>query len=188
MTKAVIVWLIRMVMWQSAASQPSRIEATSLPHVLGRIAAEVAAAQAQRIDSRWEPAQRDCAGLVRFSIREAYRRHHLSRLDQPLFADDHGAPSDFADASALLRHSLRPVADTRSGDVLAFAQPSGELHLMILLAPIAGARFVVYHTGDKPGMVRLGELDDLERHAPPAWRPSPNNPHYLGTFRFKEWL
>ncbi len=47
---------------------------------------------------------------------------------------------------------------------------------------------VVYHSGEPQTPLRVGPLEALERDAPAGWRPVPENPHFLGFFRLKEWL
>lgn len=161
-------------------------------------AADAALEQARAIDARWHPEQRDCAGLVRFSLRQAYKRVAPKRLERPLFAAASG-PTDFADAETLLGFSFTPLGrDPRSvalrtGDVVAFRQPqpSGDaFHLMLVVAPADrahGAIHVVYHPGEAGAAVRVGRLDELMQDAPGEWRPVPQNPSFLGFFRFKEW-
>jgi uncharacterized protein YfaT (DUF1175 family) len=161
--------------------------------------AEVALAQVERPDDRWPHAQRDCAGLIRFSLRTAYRRVWPERLKTPLFQSLSG-PADFADAETLLTYSFVGVgrdlrtAELRTGDVIAFRQPraSGDaFHLMLVVSPpdkAHGGLHVVYHPGERDAAVRAGRLVDLMRNAPGEWRPVPENASFLGFFRFKEWI
>ncbi len=188
MTSAALIALL--------ASDPAPREA-----LLRQVAAEVALAQVRAPDASWEPRQRDCAGLVRFAWREAYRRLEPQRLERPLFTDDSGAPTDFADARTLVTSNLALLgrddearATLKSGDVLAFRQerPEGEVwHLMLVVLPRDGSQSqarVVYHPGEKDQPVRVGRLDSLAREAPLEWQPSAHNPAFLGFFRFKEWM
>ncbi|MFP2895865.1 DUF1175 family protein [Corallococcus sp. 4LFB] len=151
-------------------------------------------------DAAWQPAQRDCAGLIRYAYRTAYRRVASERLASPLWRDARG-PSDFADAETLISLSFVPLgrgADAleqlRSGDVLAFRQEHDAgpvFHLMLVVRPEdrahAPAR-VVYHPGEAGARVRTGVLDSLATEAPLEWRPVPANAAFLGFFRFKEWM
>ena len=179
----------------------SLVAASANPNVplLRQVAVDVALAQVKKQDPLWNPEQRDCAGLVRFAYRQAYKRLEPRRLERPLFESAHG-PSDFADAETLLGFSFTPLGrgdsareQLRSGDVLAFRQPrdSGDaFHLMILVAPADKAHlepYVVYHPGEPGASVRVGRLSELTREAPGEWRPVPQNPSFLGFFRFKEW-
>ncbi|MGZ3458392.1 MAG: DUF1175 family protein, partial [Archangium sp.] len=60
------------------AASPALAE--PLETLLRREVAHVALAQVHRMDPAWNPEQRDCAGLVRFVYRGAYRRFHPERL------------------------------------------------------------------------------------------------------------
>ncbi|MFO0581153.1 MAG: DUF1175 family protein [Anaeromyxobacter sp.] len=165
------------------------------------IVADTALAQVKAIDPAWPEPQRDCAGLVRFAYRAAFRRTEPARLAQGPFRDRGGAPAQFADAATLLAGSFTPLGRddaareaVRSGDLAAFAREdeSGAPvhHLMIVVRdrdPVRGRLLVVYHPGERGAAVRLGRLDDLEQRAPPAWRPTSTNPLFLGFFRLKEW-
>ncbi|XXF77598.1 DUF1175 family protein [Myxococcaceae bacterium GXIMD 01537] len=176
-------------------------EARADEALLRRELAQVALAQARKPDPAWHPAQRDCAGLVRFAFRGAYKRLRPERLATPLWLDGRGEPSDFADAETLLAHSFAPLGRDeaarealRTGDLVAFRQEqdAGPLfHLMLVVRPEdkahAPAR-VVYHPGEPGAAVRTGELRRLAIEAPREWRPVPQNPAFLGYFRFKEWM
>ena len=168
--------------------------------LLRRLVAETALAQARRIDPAWEEKQRDCAGLVRFAFRSAYARLAPARAAEGLFRDAQGRPAHFADAATLLRGSFGLVgrgdavrAGLRSGDLLAFARDEDGgpvMHLMLVVAPedpAHGHALVVYHPGEQGAAVRTGRLADLARDAPAGWRPVPENPLFLGFYRFKEW-
>ncbi|HLL00712.1 MAG TPA: DUF1175 family protein [Myxococcaceae bacterium] len=169
--------------------------------LLRRELAQLAVAQVRKMDPAWHPDQRDCAGLIRFAYRGAYKRFYPERLAQPLWLDVHGRPTDFADAETLLTRSFVPLGRAeatletlRTGDVLAFRQEqeAGPLfHLMLVVRPEdkahAPAR-VVYHPGEKGAAVRTGVLHRLATEAPVEWRPVPHNTAFLGFFRFKEWM
>jgi uncharacterized protein YfaT (DUF1175 family) len=166
-----------------------------------RLVAETALAQLSRIDPAWEEPQRDCAGLVRFAFRSAFKRLDPERAAQGPFHDASGRPSQFADAATLLRTSFAPLgrgeaarAALRSGDLVAFAREdeggAPVYHLMLVVRaddPAHGKTLVVYHPGEKGAGVRAGALDDLARDAPGGWRPIPENPLFLGFYRLKEW-
>ncbi|MFL5346154.1 MAG: DUF1175 family protein [Hyalangium sp.] len=169
--------------------------------LLRRELGQVALAQLDKFDPLWHPDQRDCAGLVRFAYRSAYRRFFPERLEHPLWLDVQGRPTEFADAETLLTHSFVPLgrdeatAETlRTGDVVAFRQEQDSglvFHLMLVVRPEdkahAPAR-VVYHPGEKGAAVRTGVLNRLATEAPLEWRPVPQNTAFLGFFRFKEWM
>jgi hypothetical protein len=181
---------------QAASPAPEALDA-----LLRREVAHVSLAQVRRMDPTWHPEQRDCAGLVRFAFRGAYRRFHPARLSSPLWRDDSGAPSDFADAETLLTHSFVPLGRDeaarealRTGDLVAFRQErdAGPLfHLMLVVRPEDKAHAptrIVYHPGEKGAAVRTGLLQSLATEAPLEWRPVPQNTAFLGFFRFKEWM
>jgi uncharacterized protein len=188
--------LLLLLSLQAATPTPEALDV-----LLRREVAQVALAQVRQMDPRWHPEQRDCAGLVRFAFRGAYRRFRPERLATPLWRDDKGSPSDFADAETLLMHSFAPLGrdeaareSLRTGDLVAFRQErdAGPIfHLMLVVRPEdkahAPAR-VIYHPGDKGAAVRTGLLQSLATEAPLEWRPVPQNPAFLGFFRFKEWM
>lgn len=169
--------------------------------LLRREVGQVALAQLAKFDPLWHPDQRDCAGLIRFAYRSAYKRFYPERLAQPLWMDVHGRPSEFADAETLLTRSFVPLGRDeatrealRTGDLVAFRQEhdSGPVfHLMMVVRPEdkahAPAR-VVYHPGEKGAAMRTGVLHRLATEAPIEWRPVPQNTAFLGFFRFKEWM
>jgi len=43
---------------------------------------------------------------------------------------------------------------------------------------------VVYHTGDKDGVVKKVRRIDLDRHPEARWRPRRDNPAFMGYYRF----
>ncbi|NVJ01300.1 DUF1175 family protein [Myxococcus sp. AM009] len=186
-------------------AKPQDAAASSTPEardvLLRRLVARVALAQVRKQDAAWHPDQRDCAGLIRFAFRSAYKQVASDRLSTPLWHDGRGRPSDFADAEVLLQHSFQLLGrddatreSLRTGDVLAFRQEQDAgpiFHLMLVVRPEdrahAPAR-VVYHPGEKGAAVRTGVLHHLATEAPLEWRPVPQNASFLGFFRFKEWM
>jgi uncharacterized protein YfaT (DUF1175 family) len=157
-----------------------------------------------RPDVAWEPAQRDCAGLVRYAYRTAFKRLRPERLDRPLFVDAAGRPADFADVENLVRGRsfVRLGRDAaarhrlQTGDVLVYRQDRGDddvaWHMMLAIVPAGAEPRVVYHPGhaepgEPPPAVRHGSLRDLEREAPLLWRADVDNPAFLGFFRFAEF-
>ncbi|HET6346442.1 MAG TPA: DUF1175 family protein, partial [Myxococcota bacterium] len=128
-----------------------------------QIIAEVALQQLRRPSPAWQPAQRDCAGLVRFVYHEAAARLAPSRLEAGLWRDGRGGTTPFADAATLLAHSFVSLgrdavarAQIDTGDLLAFRQPDGPdgdpvYHLMLTVVPQGAApdgAWVVYHPGE----------------------------------------
>lgn len=204
MTVAIGVVVVTMSASLSAtATAPATASTAPGDDALRTIVAEVAGAQLKALDPAWEPAQRDCAGLVRFAYRQAFKRLRPERLQRPLFVDKNGQPVDFADAETLVQGGsftfLGRGDDARrqlkTGDLLAFRQDRGDddvvWHLMLAVVPPSGDAAVIYHPGlphpgePEPG-VRHGSLRSLSIDAPVAWRPSVDNPGFLGFFRFAE--
>jgi hypothetical protein len=188
--------LLLLLSLQAATPAPESLQA-----LLRREVALVALAQVRRMDPHWHPEQRDCAGLVRFVYRNAYRQLRPERLATPLWRDARGEPGDFADAETLLTHSFVPLGrdeatreSLRTGDLVAFRQErdAGPIfHLMLVVRPEDKAHAptrVVYHPGEKGAVVRTGVLQSLAAEAPLEWRPVPQNTAFLGFFRFKEWM
>lgn len=166
-----------------------------------RVVAETAVAQLEAIDPAWDERQRDCAGLVRFAYRTAFKRLAPARAAGGPFRDAAGRSTHFADAATLLRETFVRIgrdeaarASLRSGDLVAFAREdeggAPVYHLMLVVRaddPAHGKVLVVYHPGEKGAAVRAGALDDLAHDAPAGWRPVPENPLFLGFYRLKEW-
>lgn len=178
----------------AAHPEPQDEHADSL---MRQVIAETAAAQVKRIDPGWQEGQRDCAGLVRFAYRSAFAKLRPRQHDVPLFLDHRGAPADFADAETLVTQSFVPLGRNdearralRSGDLLAFRSERGDgevaWHLMLVVVPAPGTEArVVYHPGEPGARVRTGALTALSQDAPLEWRPLPENPAFLGFFRFR---
>ncbi len=108
-----------------------------------------------------------------------------------------GAFAQFADAKTLhLRNThfvTRDLARAQPGDLLFYRQASDHMpfHSMIYLgeSQIAkgAARYLVYHTGpdsDGPGEIRRPTIDELRHFPEPDWRPLPDNPRFLGVYRW----
>ena len=151
--------------------------------------------QAERPRADWDPAQRDCAGFVRLLFRKSLGKAATAWR----VAGTDAAP--FASAGDLLAYNFTPVSRAtrasrvETGDLLAFhnlEKPRPEAwHLMVLLKPpgaAPGRVLAVWHNGapGADGAVRKVWLEDLET-GPPEWRPSADNPRFLGTFRWNGW-
>jgi hypothetical protein len=108
-----------------------------------------------------------------------------------------GAFAQFADAKTLqLRNTYfvtRDLARAQSGDLLFYRQASDHMpfHSMIYLGPSqiekSNVRYLVYHTGpdaDGPGEIRRPTIDELRNFPEPDWRPVPDNPRFLGVYRW----
>jgi hypothetical protein len=168
----------------------------------------------------WEPAQRDCAGLLRFAFREALALHTATWRERvafasgppgqdasPAFARDWRGgfptpegPQPFAKGAYLRRLACtslgRDLQQARPGDLLFFARGGAHAqpdHAMAIVRPdVDGAPMVLYHTGPEgsgvsrqPGEIRRARLDDLLHHPDPEFRPLPENPAFLGLYRWR---
>jgi uncharacterized protein YfaT (DUF1175 family) len=152
--------------------------------------AAVAAAQARRIDPRWEPSQRDCAGLLRFAYREALRalgRYPEGGAAFVVSADPAAALAPQATAELILSLNTvfvsRSLADARPGDLLFYKNSdavSEPYHSMVVLGDD-----VVYHTGDAAGTVRRVTLAELLAHPDLRWQPRIDNPRFAGVYRWR---
>jgi len=108
-----------------------------------------------------------------------------------------GGFAQFADARTLqLRNThfvTRDLARAQPGDLLFYRQDSEHMpfHSMIYvgesqIAKDAG-RYLVYHTGPDaggPGEIRRPTVDELRHFPEPDWRPLPDNPRFLGVYRW----
>ena len=112
----------------------------------------------------------------------------------PLAPDDatNGAFAQFADAKTLVERNAffvtREVRRALPGDLIFYRQfgQSSPWHSMIVVQTGSQAR-VVYHTGPdhgQAGNLRLVPLAELLDHPEPRWRPTPNNPNFLGVYRW----
>lgn len=165
----------------------------------------------------WDPAQRDCAGLLRFAFREAWGPHSEAWRNRlafqgPSVARDPdpalGGPwrrafptpegwAPFARGLYLRTLACLPLGRdpglARPGDLVFFARGGAHLqpdHAMAFVRPDAdGQPMLLYHTGPEglgqPGEVRRVRLDELDHHPDPAFRPHPENPAFLGVYRWK---
>lgn len=114
-----------------------------------------------------------------------------------LFRTASATPAEFADASTLLRYNThfvaRDIRQARPADLLFYHQEdaASPYHSMIYLGPSqiedAGGDYVVYHTGrlnGTRGEIRRPSVGELQNHPDPAWHLRPENPHYLGVYRW----
>ena len=168
----------------------------------------------------WEPAQRDCAGLLRFAFREAWGPHteawrdHLGYAGSPVAGDPHASLAGpwrrafptpegwrpFAKGTYLRELACvklgRDLAEARPGDLIFFARGGARSqpdHAMAFVRSDEGGQPVLmYHTGPETtggtkaeGEVRRVRLEDLLHHPDVEFRPLPENPAFLGLYRWK---
>ncbi len=176
--------------------------------------------QLERLSPAWEPAQRDCAGLIRFCFHEAWGPHDAGWRDRVSFtgafvAKDpdprFGGPWRVAFPTAegwrpfakgALLRDLSCVrlgsdpAEANPGDMLFFSRGGARDtpdHSMLFGRPDAdGMPTLIYHTGAEgsgtsrdAGDMRRVRLADLLHHPDPSFRPQPENPAFLGVYRWK---
>ena len=111
--------------------------------------------------------------------------------------DESGSFTQFADAKTLqLRNTFFVSRDTERaepGDLLFFRQDQEHMpfHSMIYVGKStvekSAARYVVYHTGPDdtgPGEIRRPSIEELRRFPDADWRPVPDNPRFLGVYRW----
>jgi len=132
-------------------------------------------AQLEVISPAWEPAQRDCAGILRFAFREAWASHDSDWRDrvgftqsfqgrspspssrgpwgQAFWTDEGWKP--FAQGSQLRHYNCvylgRELASGKPGDLIFFARSGARAtpdHAMALVRPDRdGMPMLLYHTG-----------------------------------------
>ena len=153
---------------------------------------------------RW--VHRDCAGLVRFAVNEAFKTHDAGwlrangmssrQLPPPLqltpaqsglgkgWTTVDGRSSAFVTALALIQANSvfvsRDINQARSGDLLFFDQ-GDEQHLMVWMG-----RYIAYHRGSSSthdNGLRAVSVPDMLRWSDPRWQPSADNPNFIGVFK-----
>jgi len=108
-----------------------------------------------------------------------------------------GAFAQFADARSLELYNThfiaRDLGRAQPGDLLFYRQASDHMpfHSMIYLgtSQIArdAGRYLVYHTGPDAagaGEIRRPTVEELRHFPEPDWRPLPENPRFLGVYRW----
>ncbi len=123
----------------------------------------------------------------------------LFRTRAGAFAPDDatkGAFAEFADADSLRRYNTyfvsRNMNAARPGDLLFFRQEGHRMpfHTMIYLGSSSfgpGTDWLIYHTGPidgRPGEIRRVTVSELQQHPEFCWRPLPQNPAFLGVYRW----
>jgi uncharacterized protein YfaT (DUF1175 family) len=154
---------------------------------------------------RWH--QRDCAGLVRFAVNEAFATHDARWLRANGIASDRrlppeldldasqaalrnrwnqagGSVGNYVNALALVEHNSRLVGkelgQALPGDLLFFDQ-GDEQHLMVAMGTRIG-----YHTGTVTAQdngLRTVDIDQLMNWKDTRWQPTPGNPNFAGVYR-----
>lgn len=155
-------------------------------------------------NGRWF--HRDCAGLVRFAVNEAFKVHDARWLrsngvsNHPLPPDLHlfpeqlpitkgwvqldGRRAPFATAQVLIQKNAyfisKDMNQALPGDLLFFDQGDDQ-HLMVWMG-----RYVCYHIGRESKTdngLRAVTFQELKRWKDTRWRSEQNNPNFIGIFR-----
>ena len=107
-----------------------------------------------------------------------------------------GSFAEFADADSLRRYNThfvsRDLHAARPGDLFFFRQEEHRMpfHSMIYLGASnfgEPGEWLIYHTGPSdggPGEIRRVTVNELLTHPQFCWRPLPQNPAFLGVFRW----
>lgn len=166
----------------------------------------IVSAQLERGPSpRWQ--HRDCAGLVRFAVNEAFSVHDSRWLrangigaDRQLppelgltpaqaslrnrWVQAEGVVGNYVSALALVQHNSRFIArelnQAQPGDLLFYDQ-GDEQHLMVWM----GAR-IAYHTGTitpNDNGLRSVRIQQLKTWKDTRWQPAVDNPNFAGLYR-----
>lgn len=153
---------------------------------------------------RWQ--HRDCAGLVRYAVRESLRRHdgawvranglggrplppeiqltEAQRAGLTGWENFDGRRLPYVSALALVQHNCRSLgrelARAEPGDLLCFDQGEDQ-HLMVWMG-----RYIAYHTGRETPSdngLRAVSVRRLMQWEDTRWRPQPENSNYIGVYR-----
>ena len=153
---------------------------------------------------RWQ--HRDCAGLVRFAVRESLRRHDAAWVranglqgvalpqDAVLSSAQRAALRDWVDidgqrqayvgALALVQANCRllgkQLTQAEAGDLLFFDQGDDQ-HLMVWMGS-----YIAYHTGTETASdngLRAVAPRRLMNWEDTRWRPVPENSNFIGIYR-----
>jgi uncharacterized protein YfaT (DUF1175 family) len=178
------------------------VQGASLPVML----AEAILKQADSPDPAWDPGQRDCAGLVRYSFSRALN------TKKPLWLDRNGNWVNFIRAEELIAYNFKKVSELetwgsqkndgdysnlQTGDILVYYDhekpPVDAWHLMIVVFSQSHPRrmpLVVYHNGarDETAAVRKIWWDTLFSSDWIAWYPGPSNKNFMGIYRLKQLI
>lgn len=149
---------------------------------------------------------RDCAGLVRFAVNEAFKPHDAKWLrsngmsNRSLPPDIHlrseqlsllqgwtqlnGKRTSFATAQVIIQRNTRFVSKDLNqalpSDLLFFDQGDDQ-HLMVWMG-----RYITYHTSTETKTdngLRTVTIQQLMQWKDTRWRPQQSNPNFIGVFR-----
>lgn len=145
------------------------------------------------------PATPKSGSVLKYQYPHTPLAANLFRIEPGPFAPTDlstNAFAEFADAETLRRFNTHYVSHdlnaARPGDLLFYRQSDAHspFHSMIYLGQSHfgdGDQWVIYHTGPTgkdPGEIRRVTIDDLKQHPDARWRPVPQNPAFLGVYRW----
>ncbi|NOU00903.1 MAG: DUF1175 family protein [Gallionella sp.] len=201
---AILPWTSIFAVQQSTPTIPSSLTSTQSRNFRAWMMRIISAQFTAGPTPRWQ--QRDCAGLVRFAVAEALRKHdekwkrangllgqavppdvEIEANQQSLrngwqLAD--GTHSAYASALELVQGNTsfqsKDCNLALPGDLLFFDQGEAQ-HLMVWMGS-----YIAYHTGtvlgDDNGL-RAVSVRDLQHWSDTRWQPSQDNPNFAGIYR-----
>lgn len=156
----------------------------------------------RRLNFRWDSANRDCAGLVRYVFHEALSQHRESFFEHYPEMSRLGNYAGGAELSNalrywnagnqtapdLLRHAryvgrMTELQKLKTGDILYYESAEWRIRHVMLVVRSGKGIFLVYHTGDARDELRLRTLEDMRSQDQAQWHPDPDNPVFRGVYR-----
>lgn len=150
---------------------------------------------------RWGEKNRDCAGLVRYLFWETMQPHAEAFYDSYPEArgvrtgdmrEFRGVESSWTagnfTAAGLIAQSLYLGRNTetlrlKSGDLLYFQSTELKIRHVMLVIRTGRDIFLVYHTGDARGELRIRTFADIGSLPESEWHPDVSNPVFRGVYR-----
>jgi hypothetical protein len=132
----------------------------------------------------------DADGLLRWASSQALRKHNArwyGSLELPLLPVMPSVCQVDAAASEFTRFYVsRNPSDAEPGDLLIYRRDEPEARLMIYIGVSqvfpSPKKWVIYQA-NSPRETRKVSLESLVDDPSPEWRPSPENPDFLGVWR-----
>jgi len=133
----------------------------------------------------------DGDGLLRWAYSQALRKHNArwyGSLELPLLPVMPSVCQVDADAASEFTrfYVSRNPSDAEPGDLFMYRRDEPQARLMIYIGASqvfpSPKKWVVYQANSPNGVNKLS-LDSLLDDPSPEWRPSPDNPNFLGVWR-----
>lgn len=158
-------------------------------------ALKLALRQSEKMTADFDPSQRDCAGFVRYVLREATQSPAQMWLNKSHQLVNYVGAEELIGFNFTKLGRNTDLLDLKTGDILVYYSENKKLedrfHLMMILKnPINQSGFLVaYHNGKRDQMaeIRRVSLHQLQTSPNSEWQPLPNNPNFLGIYRWKKW-